>query len=301
MDFKAIEYICAIADAKTISQAAKNLFVSQPALSQALIKAEQEVGTALFIRSGNQMIPTSAGELLIREGSTMLLMRKTLLDHLSTMGARQSEVLRFGISPFYSKYYLPLLLPYYQKHFPDIRLEIIELSSTELEQKVLNGELNLCFIPSEPMREGLHYQPIYMEEIMIAIPKDHPANAYAISSPGIPYLDLTLLKNDSFVTLIPSLKFSIMSRRIFRHFGLSPNVIYESTNWDTVCMLVGQGIGVGLLPAVLIHKHIHEPNFYRISDIDSTRAYSAVYLKDKRLSPAELMLIEVFESLLKHQ
>ena len=69
MDFKALEYICAISEAKTISQAAKNLFISQPALSQFLSKLERELGTPIFDRSGNMMKLSSAGEILVRDGS----------------------------------------------------------------------------------------------------------------------------------------------------------------------------------------------------------------------------------------
>lgn len=174
MDFKALEYICAISEAKTISQAAKNLFISQPALSQYLSKIEQSLGTPVFVRSGNVMTLTSAGEILVREGRALLMAREEMMAQVTGLSSAGAETLCFGVSPFYSKYYLPLLLPYYRAHFPHIRLKIIEQSSTELEQQVLDGTLDLCFIPAEPMREGLTYRPIYMEEIMIALPPAHP-------------------------------------------------------------------------------------------------------------------------------
>ncbi len=299
MDFKALEYICAISEAQTISQAAKNLFISQPALSQYLSKVEQELGTPLFVRTGSTMTLTSAGAIVVREGRALLTARKDMMGQVASLASGRAETLRFGISPFYSKYYLPMLLPYYRANHPHIRLNIIEQSSTELEQRVVDGDLDLCFIPAEPTREGLTYRPIYMEEIMIAVPPDHPVNAHAVPSGGTPYLDLSLLRNEPFVELVPSLKFSKMSRRILRHFSITPNVIYESTSWDTVCMLVARGIGVGFLPKVLMHRHLHEPRFYRICGIDSTRTYSAVYASQHRLSHSALNLINVFQRLLE--
>lgn len=299
MDFKALEYISAINEAKTISQAAKNLFISQPALSQQLAKVEQELGVRVFVRTGGTLTLTSAGEILVKNGRLLLMARDEMLGQIANLSDTPSETLRFGISPFYSKYYLPILLPYYQTNHPNIQLNIIERPSTELEQNVLDGDLDLCFIPAEPMREGLTYRPIYMEEIMIAVPPAHPVNACAISSADNPYMDLSLLQNEPFVSLVPTLKFSKMSRRILQHFSLTPHVVYESTNWDTVCMLVAQGIGVGFLPKVLVHKHLHEPKFYRILGIDSTRAYCAVYAKGKHLSHSTLNLISTFQNLLE--
>lgn len=300
MDLKAIEYVAAIAEAKTISQAAKNLFISQPALSQYLAKVERELETALFVRNGNTMSLTSAGEIFIREGRFLLLGRDEMLVQIQSLSHRPAEILRFGISPFYSKYYLPMLLLHYREHYPNVKLDIVEMSSTELENEVLAGRLDFCFIPAEPVREGLIYQTIGMEEIMIAIPGTHPVNKHSTPSPGIPYLDMSLIANEPFVELIPALKFSKMSRRILRHFGITPNVVYETTNWDTVCMLVAKGIGVGFLPEVLIHMHVHEPNFYRIAGIDSTRIYAVVYAKGKHLSHAALKLIDIFVENLKH-
>ena len=91
-----------------------------------------------------------------------------------------------------------------------------------------------------------------------------------------------------------------MSRKILRHFSLSPQIIYESTSWETVCMLVAQGIGVGFLPKVLIHKHLCEPNFYHIAGIDSTRCYAAVYAQGTHLSNLAQILISEFQKLLEH-
>ncbi len=299
MDLKAIEYVCAIVEAKTISQAAKNLFISQPALSQYLNKIEKALGTPIFERSGNSLTLTSAGEILVRDGNALLMSRNEMIHRIEALSEEHIATLRFGVSPFYSKYYLPLLFSYYSDHHPNIRLDIIEMNSLELEQMVLDDKLDLCFIPAEPAREGLSYQPIHMEEIMIAVPASHPVNTCAVSSAYGSYLDITLLRNEPFIELVDSLKFSIMSRRILCHFSLSPTVKYKSTSWDTVCMLVAQGIGVGFLPEVLIRKHIHEPNFYHIAGIDSTRTYCAVHAKEKSLSHEQLHLISVFKSLLE--
>lgn len=299
MDFKTIEYICAINDAKTISQAAKNLFISQPALSQQLSKAEQELGIPIFVRTGNKMVPTIAGEMLIREGREMLMAREKMMSQLTRLSKGQMETVRFGISPFYSKYYLPHLLQHFSKKCPHVQLEIVEELSSRLEELVLEGRLNLAFLPTEPPKAGLQYRPIYIEEIFIGIPSGHPANAYAIPAPERAYLDLTHLRNEPFVCMSPPQKFYSMSQRILRHFSIKPEIVLETHNWDTICFLVAGGMGVGFLPDVLIHKHLQEPNFYRISGINAQRAYAAVYAEGKKLSHLELMLVDAFAEMFK--
>ena len=299
MEFKALEYIVAISEGKSVSQAAKKLFVSQPALSQYMAKVEQELGTPVFVRTGNTIALTLAGELLAREGKALLQARDDMMARLAGLTEDSNETLRVGISPFYSKYYLPLLLPHYRQHCPHVQLKVTEKVSTELERLTLAGDLDLSFVPADPECTGLSYRPVYIEEIMIALPPDHPANRYAVPSAGIPYLDITCLKDEPFVELNPLFKFYKMSQRILRHFSITPNVVYESTSWDTVCMMIACGIGVGFLPKVLMRRHRDEPRFYRIAGIDSTRAYSAAYPKDKPLSMTALNLITVLGRLLE--
>ena len=299
MDFKALECIVAISEGKSITQAAKNLFISQPALSQYMARVEQELGMPVFIKTGNSIALTSAGEFLAREGKSLLKARDDMLTQLSSLLSERAETLRIGISPFYSKYYLPVLLAYYRTHHPHIHLLITEEASTKLEQLMLDNELDLCFVPESPMREGLTYRPIYMEEIMIALPPAHPANMYAVPAGGISYMNIELLRDEPFVELAPSSKFTKMKQSILRHFSITPDVVYESTSWDTVCMMIACGIGVGFLPKVLMHKHQNEPKFYRISGIDSTRAYSAVYKKNEHLSLPEINLITELQKILE--
>ena len=72
MDFKELEYILVIAQEKNISKAAERLYVSQPALSRALLKVEDRLGVSLFFRKNRQYIPTYAGELYLDMARTVL-------------------------------------------------------------------------------------------------------------------------------------------------------------------------------------------------------------------------------------
>lgn len=300
MDIKAVEYVIAIAQAKTISGAAKNLYISQPALSQYLQRIEQELGTPIFNRRGSHLDLTPTGEVLVQKGRALLNMRQDMLEQINGLADKNKKTIRFGISPFYSKYYLPPLMLYYREHYPQTRFEIVEKISVELEKAVLEGSLEVCFAPAYPIVPGLHYEMIHMEEIMIAVPKDHPVNQYATPSYGTPYMEMEHLKNLPFVALEPEQKFAQMSQHIFQHFNIVPNVIYETLNWDTVHALVANGIGVGLLPAMLreMYLSMKRPNYYRIPGYDATRPYAAIYPKGKRLSQEQNTLIETFKNIL---
>ena len=147
MTFKTIEYVLAVYETGSFSRAAQQLFISQPALSQAIRKTEEELGAAIFVRDTHSVRLTAAGELLVREGRELLAKRNELKTRISGLSAARNDIIRLGISPFYSKYYLPAVLPYFSRYFPSVRLEITEEISVVLEQQVVDGMLDFCFVP----------------------------------------------------------------------------------------------------------------------------------------------------------
>lgn len=298
MTFKTIEYVIAVHDAGSFSRAAQNLFISQPALSQAISKAEKELGVEFFMRDTHTVRLTAAGELLVREGRELLRQRSELKTRISGLSAARNETIRLGISPFYSKYYLPAVLPYFSRYFPSVRLEITEEISVVLEQQVIDGLLDLCFVPLRPQNPRLSYEVIHVEEILLAVPKDSPVCAHATPSPGLPYIDLRFLENEPFIGLKSIQKFNDMSAQLCARAGFKPRVIYETLNWDTVNLLVGSGIGVGFVPDVLLNHLTGErsPQYYHLLGLDALRPYAVACKKGTELSPLARQLVEIFRN-----
>lgn len=296
MTFKTIEFVIAVSEEGSFSRAAQRLFISQPALSQAISKAERALGAELFVRDTHTVRLTAAGELLVREGRELLRQRDDLALRVAGLSAARHDYIRLGISPFYSKYYLPAVLPYFSRHFPSVRLEITEAISVELEQQVIDGKLDFCFVPLVPENPRLSYEVIHMEEILLAVPRESPVNAHATPSPGIPYIDLRHLANEPFIALKSIQKFNDMSARLCQEAGFRPRVVYETLNWDTVNMLAGSGIGVGFVPDLLVSRTPAEngPIYYHLVGQDALRPYAVACKKGSTLTPLARQLVEIF-------
>ena len=298
MTFKLIEYVIAVSEEGSFSRAAQRLFISQPALSQAIRKAETDMGAALFMRDTHTVMLTPAGELLVREGRELLRQREDLKNRIAGLSAARSDTIRFGISPFYSKYYLPVVLPYFYQHFPAVKLEIKEEISVDLEQQVIDDQLDFCFVPLKPQNPRLSYEMIHMEEILLAVPPGHPVKVYATPSPTLPYIDLKHLENEPFIALKPVQKFSSMSDNLCGQAGFKPRIVYETPNWATVNILVADGLGVGFVPDILPSRSLvnRRPDYYRMAGMDTLRPYAVAYKKGKSLSPLALQLVEMFRN-----
>ena len=301
MSLKAIKYVITIAKEGSFSKAAEKLFISQSALSQCIKKLEEELSCTLFERHNNSLELTKAGEIFVQEGSVILDLYDKMLRRLSSVANKYEDTVHFGISPFYSKYYLPKILPSFLLNNPSIKVEISEEYSHVLESLVINKQLDFCAVPLDPMHPQLEYEVIHQEEIFLAVPKHHPVNSQITPSPGFPYIDLKLVKNEPFISLKSVQKVSEMIYQICRQAGFTPNIILETFNWDTVNMLVSKGVGIGFVPEILVYNSSgkDQPNYYRIRSSCTTRPYCIAYRKGEKLFPAAQLLIEHFRDAFK--
>lgn len=272
MQINSFRYIIKVTETPTLSEAADALFISQPALSQHIRKIESEVGAELFIRKGHSLTLTSAGKMFIDCGRQILQAYDTMEREITASKSAAKESVRLGISPFYSKFYLPRLLPDFMKRFPNIQVDIDEDISVNLEKKLLDGSLDLCATPLKPKNDLLEYEVIRKEQIYIALPKEHPLNehypANSRSAASFPTIDLRLLKNESFICLKKIQKFTALEEKICNEAGIEPKTICETMNWDTVHMMIAAGLGVGFVPDILVGT-ITDPDicpcYYRLS------------------------------------
>lgn len=298
MHIKSFQYFNAIVDNPTLSAAAEQLFVSQPALSQQVRKIEEEVGAKLFNRVGHTMTLTPAGEVFLNGSRRILQIYESTKREIQIVRSAALETVRFGISPFYSQHYLPKLLPPFLAQNPQIKVDITEEISTQLEQKLLDGELDFCVLPLYPQNELLDYETIYIEEILLAIPRNHPINTYfpavSESSTSFPIIDLALLKNEPFIGLKKVQKFSRIGLRLCEEAGFTPNTVCETLNWETVHMLIATGLGVGFVPRILVGT-ISDPDltprYYQLPS-NAHRAYTIAKRPGALLTPSALTLVE---------
>jgi len=295
VDIKDIRYFIAIVEGRSMSQAAKDLFVSQPALSLIVKKLETEFGTKLFTRKGNSLELTVAGEHLLKKGRQILEEHESLISDIQGLTAEKKESISFGISSFYSCRYVPDLFRHYGKHLPSVHLQPLEMGSAWLEQAIIDGEVEFGFVPEVPRREELAYRTIDVEEFLLAVPKEDPVNRYAVVSAERSYIDFKHVMHMPFILHKSGSKSSLLTDRLFKHFNFKPKVIYETANREMMSALAGVGVGVCILPEIMASsKNVKDaPNFYRIAGIDMTRNYSVVYRPSKKFSALEEQLIDI--------
>src|SRR5690606_33450618 len=174
MTLTELKYIVAVARERHFGRAAEACFVSQPTLSVAIRKLEDELGVVLFERGAGEVGVTDVGLRVVAQAQKVLE-EAAMLKEI----ARQSEdplagPLRVGIIYTIAPYLLPRLVPTQVEHTPQIALVLQENHPTHLLDLLRQGEL-VCAIVTVPIPEtGFEIEPLYEEPFVVAVPSTHP-------------------------------------------------------------------------------------------------------------------------------
>ena len=167
MDFKELTYVLALARHQSVTKAAQELYLTQPALTRFLQRLETSVGQPLFTRSGNRLIPTYAGEKYIERAQEILLLKKQLDAEMQDIVQVHRGQLRIGLSIFRSFSLLPNVLPEFTRKYPHVKLLVEENDPAFLEEALCRGELDLAFFSLPTRRKEIVTETIRTEELVI--------------------------------------------------------------------------------------------------------------------------------------
>lgn len=257
MDFRDLSYVQAIAQHQNITRAAEALYVSQPTLSKFLKSLEEELGLKLFRKLGNKYLLTYAGERYIERAGQILQIKKDLDLELADIIKRDVGVLKVAFPTMRCTYMLPAILPPFQQLYPNVKVQILEGHSQDLDEHILRGEAEIAFYtqPAGTPNPGLEYEVLGEEELLICAPKGHPAGRFAKPNPAsrYPRLDPALFRNERIIMMLPTQRTGQIVNDYLRRRGLQfENVIYTS-NMSAIIELVGTGYGA----AFIFEPHLH--------------------------------------------
>jgi DNA-binding transcriptional LysR family regulator len=302
MDFRQLQYMLKVAEEKSFSKAAQKLYIAQPSLSQYIQKLEQQLGVQLFDRSTTPLRLTYAGELYVETAKQILDLKDQLLQQMEDIANMQKGRLAIGLSAFRSTYIMPKVLPVFHKKFPGIEVVLLEGTSPELEALAAKGATDIT-ITTLPVQEDLFsYEPILSEEILVAVPLNHPLGKKKDSELHNHRLQINLrcLKDEPFILLKQDQKLHQIAASLCRQAGFKPKIILESESIEAVHAFVTSGMGVSFIPdtIALFSKISQHPLYFSIEGLTSSRTMAAAYRKDRYLSRAANEFIDVMKDIL---
>ncbi|OGX86431.1 hypothetical protein BEN47_13070 [Hymenobacter lapidarius] len=183
-DFR-LQVFAAVARHLSLTKAAQELFISQPAVTKHLHELEKQHGQRLLERRGNRIALTEAGRLLLAHAGAVAASAQQLDDQLLALRDPDEAAgrLRLGASTTLSQYVLPGLLPAFQARYPNVRLTLLNANSERIADALLRNELDLGFVEGRTKSRDLHYELLLPDEL-VAVRRARPR--------GIPPAPLSL-------------------------------------------------------------------------------------------------------------
>ncbi|VAW28962.1 Hydrogen peroxide-inducible genes activator =_ OxyR [hydrothermal vent metagenome] len=161
-----LEYIVAVDEKRHFAEAAKRCFVTQPTLSMQIQKLEEQLEIQIFDRSKHPVLPTKIGELIIKQARIILMEAAKLKAVISEEKEILSGELKVGIIPTLSPYLLPLFIHNFLKTYPDINLEIQELITDQIIEKIERNQLDIGIIVTPIEHDYIEELPLFYEEFV---------------------------------------------------------------------------------------------------------------------------------------
>ena len=253
MTLTELKYIVAVAREKHFGKGADACYVSQPTLSVAIKKLEEELQVKLFERNANEITVTPLGEEIIRQAQSVLEQAEQIKDIAKRGKNPLAGSLRLGVIYTIGPYLLPGLVRQMIATLPQMPLILQENFTVKLLDELRNGEID-CAILAEPFPDtNLAIAPLYDEPFMAAVPSGHPlALRSSITAEEIKKETLLLLGNghcfrDHVMEVCPE----------FARFSSSTGGIqksFEGSSLETIKHMVAAGMGITLVPRLGVPK-----------------------------------------------
>lgn len=165
-DFR-LEVFYTVARRLSFTKAAAELFITQPAVTKHIHELEEQYKAKLFERNGNKIQLTAAGTLLLQRTEDLFAIYRNIEFEMSALNQKQQGVLRLGASTTVSQYVIPPLLAGFRTKFKDVKLNLINANTEQIEEALLNKEIELGIIEGRSKNQSIKYTEFVKDEIVL--------------------------------------------------------------------------------------------------------------------------------------
>lgn len=247
MTLTELRYVVAVARERHFGRAAESCFVSQPTLSVAVRKLEDELGVALFERRSHEVAVTKDGREIIAQAQRVLD-EADVIRQLAAGAQNQLEgTLRLGLIYTVGPYLLPSLVPVLHEHAPEMSLVIEEGFTETLRTRLASGDLDAIVLALPFHESGVATKPLYEEPFVIVVPQSHPfATREHVSVAELGAEDVLLLGRghclrDQVLLVCPECEMSGVN-------GRDAKTPFSGSSIETIRHMVVTGLGITVLP-----------------------------------------------------
>lgn len=249
MELTQLDFFTAVVEEGSFSKAAERVYRTQPAVSIAIRRLEEEVGAALFERSQKTPTLTEAGALVYDYAKRMLALRDQARDTVAELRSLKRGRVRIGANESTSLYLLPHLILQYREEHPNVKVEIYRHVSERLPREVLDRNVDFALLAFEPEDSDLKSFPILRDELVLIM---HPSHRLAKQDS----VTVKELGKESF--LAHNVKTASRHKviEVFAQHHTPLNITLELATVETIKRFVQLRIGLAFVPRMCVREEL---------------------------------------------
>ena len=288
MTLSELRFVVSVAQEKNFRRAAAKSFVSQPALSLAIKKIENELGVLIFERNRMGISLTTVGEKIVNQAQ-IVLEEVDRIKAISVVEKNTQQVeIKIGLIYSIAPYLLPSIIPLVKNSSPEIILEAEEDITTNLIKKLEEGSIDAAIIALPFVVPGIETQPLYDEPFKVLIPTKHPWN-------NKQKINAKELKNEKILLLDNTHCFSMQVREACP--GISDKAeVQAGTSLETIRNMVASNLGISILPQSATDNN-YSNDLINILPFESPIPFRRVAMAFMLGSSKQSSLVKIIESI----
>lgn len=245
MNTEQLKYFLSVAKHLNFTKAAKDFYVSQPAISHQISELESELGAKLFHRSTRNVSLTRAGELFLVDAKSFLDLDIAAKDKLKTLNADDNLILNIGYLSGPCKHFLPEIINVYHKANPQVEICLKRQDAKGIQDSLETGEYDIYFSQMEDLMNQKNYQSrkIFTDHYCLICRNDHPL----LNGPKIDY---NKIATESFLMHSPN-KSLYLTKQIYhvcKDLNFMPRITQTFNTMEELLFAVESGLGITILP-----------------------------------------------------
>ena len=261
-----LTYLKLLAEHGSFSRAAEAAHVTQPTLSAGIQELERTLGSPVVERGRGGSILTPVGEEAVRRGREVLVAAEDLVQAARAAGRPLSGRFRMGVIPTVAPYLLPRALPVLRRRFPELRLFLREDLTQRLVGELKGGGLDAALIALPYDTAGLETAHVGDDELLAAVPADHPLARHASITPEeLTHEPLILLEGGHCLREHALAACDLNAAPA----GSSGEESFAATSLPTLVQMVGSGLGVSLAPAMAVQAGLTDAAAVAVRPLDA--------------------------------
>jgi LysR family hydrogen peroxide-inducible transcriptional activator len=284
MEVHQLRYFCAVARHGTFTRASEVEHVSQPSLSQQILKLEAELGARLFDRLPRSAKLTVFGKAFLPKAERILRELEEARTELQDMSGNEKGEVIVGIIPTIAAYLLPRLLNDFTLRHPLIAIKVVEDITPALVQRLHEGTIDLAVAALPIAGSELASVELFEEKFYAVLPEKHRLASRAS-------IRLEELNPEPFLLLKEGHCFRDSLIAACHKLKMSPSIVFESGQFATILAMVSAGMGVSAVPAMAVQPQAG-CKFVPISGKHSTRIVGIVTSRHHYQSRAQRLLMK---------